>query len=235
MTGQVPAQAQVLSENWESIFTARARVWQNAQKNVELRTYVACMVEMMIIFIYLHPYTCKKSIPSGKDTCRQSRLIKLNLIWIHYLFALIVVKEGGLRVSNGQQKCCGFLFLTEQVMTQTFLGFCLSQLCMFLHTANRLWRLGAWREGQLHSDTWDMKDERDPERCTGKKEPLRYMGKNNESQAFRNNTAAEQQLLWCNCHFSHKLNEVKHAHGNLNQRVSVFYLQRSMTINPHPN
>lgn len=44
--------------------------------------------------------------------------------------------------------------LTEQVMTQTFLGFCLSQLCMFLHTANRLWRLGACREGQLHSDTW---------------------------------------------------------------------------------
>lgn len=43
--------------------------------------------------------------------------------------------------------------LTEQVMTHTFLGFCLSQLCMFLHTANRLWRLGAWREGQLHSDT----------------------------------------------------------------------------------
>lgn len=24
---------------------------------------------------------------------------------------------------------------------------------MFLHTANRLWRLGACREGQLHSDT----------------------------------------------------------------------------------
>lgn len=47
--------------------------------------------------------------------------------------------------------------LTEQVMTQTFLGFCLSQLCMFLHTANRLWRLGAWREGQLHSDTWGNK------------------------------------------------------------------------------
>lgn len=44
--------------------------------------------------------------------------------------------------------------LTEQVMTQTFLGFCFSQLCMFLHTANRLWRLGACREGQLHSDTW---------------------------------------------------------------------------------
>lgn len=44
--------------------------------------------------------------------------------------------------------------LTEQVMTHTFLGFCLSQLCMFLHTAKRLWRLGAWREGQLHSETW---------------------------------------------------------------------------------
>lgn len=41
-------------------------------------------------------------------------------------------------------------------MTQTFLGFWLSQLCMFLQTANRLWRLGACREGQLHSDTWNM-------------------------------------------------------------------------------
>lgn len=48
----------------------------------------------------------------------------------------------------------GDCFLTEQVMTHTFLGFCLSQLCMFLHTANKLWRLGAWREGQLHSETW---------------------------------------------------------------------------------
>lgn len=46
-------------------------------------------------------------------------------------------------------------FLTEQVMTHTFLGFCFSQLCMFLHTAKRLWRLGAWREGQLHSETWE--------------------------------------------------------------------------------
>lgn len=43
--------------------------------------------------------------------------------------------------------------LTEHVITQTFLGFCLSQLYMFLHTAKRLWRLGAWREGQLHSET----------------------------------------------------------------------------------
>lgn len=44
-------------------------------------------------------------------------------------------------------------------MTQTFLGFCLSQLCMFLHTANKLWRLGAWREGQLHSETWEEREE----------------------------------------------------------------------------
>lgn len=51
--------------------------------------------------------------------------------------------------------------LTEQVMTQTFLGFCLSQLCMFLHTAKRLWRLGACREGQLHSDTWRRRTRRE--------------------------------------------------------------------------
>lgn len=48
-------------------------------------------------------------------------------------------------------------------MTQTFLGFCLSQLCMFLHTANRLWRLGACREGQLHSDTWSRRRSRHQE------------------------------------------------------------------------
>lgn len=44
--------------------------------------------------------------------------------------------------------------LTMQWMTQTFLGFCCSQLCMFLQTAQRLCRLGACRTGQLHSDTY---------------------------------------------------------------------------------
>lgn len=43
--------------------------------------------------------------------------------------------------------------LTIQWMTHTFLGFCCSQLCMFLQTAKRLCRLGACRTGQLHSDT----------------------------------------------------------------------------------
>lgn len=53
--------------------------------------------------------------------------------------------------------------LTEHVITQTFLGFCFSQLYMFLHTANRLWRLGAWREGQLHSETCIEVDARNKE------------------------------------------------------------------------
>lgn len=61
---------------------------------------------------------------------------------------------------NENKHSCG-PHLTEQVMTHTFLGFCLSQLCMFLHTANRLCRLGAWRDGQLHSETWREEGDRE--------------------------------------------------------------------------
>lgn len=55
---------------------------------------------------------------------------------------------------NRQQAWTSGDLLTEQVITHTFLGFCLSQLYIFLHTANRLWRLGACLEGQLHSETY---------------------------------------------------------------------------------
>lgn len=69
--------------------------------------------------------------------------------------------------------------LTEHVITQTFLGFCFSQLYMFLHTANRLWRLGAWREGQLHSETCIEVDarnkRREKERDSSKKKKRRQI------------------------------------------------------------
>lgn len=69
--------------------------------------------------------------------------------------------------------------LTEHVITQTFLGFCFSQLYMFLHTANRLWRLGAWREGQLHSETCIEEDarnkRREKERDSSKKKQRRQI------------------------------------------------------------
>lgn len=48
---------------------------------------------------------------------------------------------------------------------------------MFLHTANRLWRLGAWREGQLHSETCIEVDarnkRREKERDSSKKKERR--------------------------------------------------------------
>ena len=46
------------------------------------------------------------------------------------------------------------VLLTRQCTTQTFLGFCRSQRCMFLQIANKVVSVGALRCAHPHSDTW---------------------------------------------------------------------------------
>lgn len=119
----------------------------------ELIWIFACCIFIVTIWLKLKPCCCLFIM----HLCKKSRQENTQIIKNNWITKFGLNGERGLNVIKVCHMRFFFFFLTEQVMTQTFLGFCLSQLCMFLQTANRLWRLGAWREGQLHSDTWKVK------------------------------------------------------------------------------
>ena len=70
------------------------------------------------------------------------------------LFRQTYITPSNLTLFNNKFEVNNLHKLTKQWTTQTFLGFCLSQRCMFLQIAQRFVRGGPFLPDHPHSDTW---------------------------------------------------------------------------------